>query len=336
MKNKNMETNDPHNRLGAVYNVLYANREHGVGINELSRQTKIPKPTLYGVLDTPEAQKHIVVSKSKLKGQQFKVRLRQNIDTENRTLTMIDDAFQSYLELLPKQSRVYQVESIVHLLHLVSIMQMQVMLAHLMHDISFELVQQKVKNRLNDLTKIIGETFGSSKVSDKQAQKYSRRVEQEVALVFQYLAEKAGMNFNLLMLRKKHRTMEEILYDFEGILPHERFIGKVIDQVNADVQKGITSKKFIDAAPMKIKKTPTKISKEFYKLQNKFAQSEGQLAFKEIGPFFQKEILKLTDEEFEPAYQNMKQKFESEKQFEPDQIKLLLKWIRSVRKQTKS
>ena len=333
MKKRNMEANDPHSRLGAVFNVLNVNREHGVGMNELSKKTKIPKPTLYGVLDTPEAQKFIVVSKPKLRGQPFKIRLRENIDTENRTLTMIDDAFQAYLELFPKQSRVYQVESIVHLLHLVSIMQMQVMLAHLTHDISFELVQQKVKNRLNDLTKIIGKTFGSSKVSDKQAQKYNRRVEQEVALVFQYLAEKAGMNFNLLMLRKKHRTMEEILYDFEGILPHEQFIGKVIDQVNDDIQKGITSKKFIDSAPMKIKKTPTKISKEFNKLQNKFAQSEGQLAFKEwFGPLFQKEIPKLTDEVFEQRHRDIKQKLESEKQLAPDQINLLLKWIRSLRK----
>ena len=309
-----MEANDPHSRLGAVFNVLNVNREHGVGINELSRQTKIPKPTLYGVLDTPEAQKHIVISKPKLKGQQFKVRLRQNIDAENRTLTMIDDAFQAYLDFFPKQSRVFQVESVVHLLHLISIMQMQVMLAHLKHDVSFELVQQKVKNRLNDLTKIIGKTFGSSKVSDKQAQKYSRRVEQEVALVTQYLSEKAGLNFQSLLLRKKHRTMEEILYDFEGILPHEQFIGKVIDQVDNDIQKGIISKKFIDSAPMKIKKTPTKISKEFNKLQNTFAQSEGQLAFKEwFGPIFQKEIPKLTDEVFEQRYRDMKQKLESEK-----------------------
>ena len=328
-----METNDPHNRLGAVFNVLNVNREHGVGINELSRQTKIPKPTLYHVLDTPEAQKYIVVSKSKLKGQQFKVRLRQNIDTENRTITMIDDAFQAYLDFFPKQSRVYQIESIVHFLHLISIMQMQVMLAHLKHDVSFELIQQKVKNRLDDVTKLIGKTFVASKMSEKQVQKYTRRVEQEVALVTQYLTEKAGQTFHLLLLRKKHRTMEEILYDFERILPHEGFIGKVIDQVNDDVQKGITSKKFIDSAPMKIKKTPTKISKEFNKLQNTFAQSEGQLAFKEwFGPLFQKEIPKLTDEVFEQRLRVIKQKLESEKLIPPDQIKLILKWMRSLRK----
>ena len=127
--------------------------------------------------------------------------------------------------------------------------------------------------------------------------------------------------------------MEEILYDFEGCLPHDRFIGKVIDQINDDIQKGITSKKFIDSAPMKIKKTPTKISKEFNKLQNKFAQSEGQLAFKEwFGPLFQKEIPKLTDEVFEQRHRDIKQKLESEKQIPPDQIKLVLKWIRSLRK----
>ena len=332
-----METYDPHNRLGAVFNVLAANRDHGVGMNELAEKTKIPKPTLYGVLNTPKAQKYIVVSKPKLRGQPFKIRLRENIDTENRTLTMIDDAFQAYLDFFPKQSRVYQIESIVHLLHLISIMQMQVMFLHLTHNISFELIQQKVKNRLNDLTEMMGKTFDSSKMSDKQAQNYIRRVEQEVALVTQYLSEKAGLNFQLLLLRKKHRTMEEILYDFEGILPHEGFIGKVIDQVNNDIQQGITSKKHIDAAPMKIKKTPTKISKEFHKLQNKFAQSDGQLGFKEwFGPLFQKEILKVTDEQFEQAYQNMKQKLESEKQYPPEQINLILKWIRSVRKQAKS
>ena len=328
-----METYDPHNRLGAVFNVLSVNREHGVGMNELSKKTKIPKPTLYGVLDTPEAQKFIVVSKPKLRGQPFKIRLRENIDTENRTLTMIDDAFQAYLDFFPKQSRVFQIESIVHLLHLISIMQMQVMLAHLKHDVSFELVQQKVKNRLDDLTEMIGKTFDSSKMSEKQDKKYARRVEQEVALVTQYLSEKAGLNFQLLLLREKHRTMEEILYDFEGILPHEQFIGKVIDQVDNDIQKGIISKKFIDSAPMKIKKTPTKISKEFNKLQNKFAQSEGQLAFKEwFGPLFQKEIPKLTDEVFEQRYRGIKQKLESEKQIPPDQIKIVLKWIRSLRK----
>ena len=84
---------------------------------------------------------------------------------------------------------------------------------------------------------------------------------------------------------------------------------------------------------MKIKKTPTKISKEFNKLQNTFAQSEGQLAFKEwFGPLFQKEIPKLTDEVFEQRHRDIKQKLESEKQFTPDQINLLLKWIRSLRK----
>ena len=127
--------------------------------------------------------------------------------------------------------------------------------------------------------------------------------------------------------------MEEILYDFEGILPHERFIGQVIDQVNNDIQQGITSKKHIDAAPMKIKKTPTKISKEFHKLQNKFAQSDEQLGFKEwFGPLFQKEIPKLTDEVFEQRHRDIKQKLESEKQIPPDQIKIVLKWIRSLRK----
>ena len=116
-------------------------------------------------------------------------------------------------------------------------------------------------------------------------------------------------------------------------MPHERFIGKVVDQVNDDIQKGITSKKFIDSAPMKIKKTPTKISKEFNKLQNTFAQSEGHLAFNEVlGPLFQKEIPKLTDEVFEQRHRNIKQKLESEKQLTPDQINLLLKWIRSLRK----
>ena len=333
MKKRNMETNDPHNRLGVIFNVLSVNREHGVGMNELAEKTKIPKPTLYGVLNTPEAQKFIVISKPKLRGQQFKIRLRQNIDAENRVLTVIDDAFQAYLDFFPKQSRVVQIESIVHLLHLISIMQMQVMLAHLKHDVSFELVQQKVKNRLDDLTEMMGKTFDSSKMSEKQDKKYARRVEQEVALVTQYLSEKAGLNFQLLLLRKKHRTMEEVLYDFEGILPHEQFIGKVIDQVDNDIQKGIMSKKFIDSAPMKIKKTPTKISKEFNKLQNKFAQSEGQLVFKEwFGPLFQKEIPKLTDEVFEQRHRDIKQKLESEKQIPPDQIKLVLKWMRSLRK----
>ena len=328
-----METNDPQNRLGAVLNVLMANREHGVGFNELSEKTGIPKPTLDGVLETPEALELIKCTLPKARGQKMSIRLRQNIDAENRTLTMIDDAFQAYLDFFPKQSRVFQIESIVHLLHLISIMQMQVMLAHLVRDVSFELVQQKVKNRLDDVTKLIGKTFVASKMSEKQAEKYTRRIQQEVALVSQYLSEKAGLNFQLLLLRKKHRTMEEILYDFEGILPHERFIGKVIDQVNNDIQQGITSKKHIDAAPMKIKKTPTKISKEFNKLQNTFAQSEGQLAFKEwFGPLFQKEIPKLTDEVFEQRYRGIKQKLESEKQLTPDQINLLLKWIRSLRK----
>ena len=331
-----MKTYDPHNRLGAVFNVLSVNREHGVGMNELAEKTKIPKPTVYGVLDTPEAQKLIVVSKPKLKGQQFKIRLRQNIDSENLVLTMIDDAFQSYLDLFPKQSRVFQVESIVHLLHLVSIMQMQVMLAHLLHDVSFELVQQKVKNRLDDLTKIIGKTFGSSKMSNKQAEKYTRRVQQEVALVSQYLSEKAGLNFQgVLFFRKKHRTMEEILYDFEGILPHDRFIGKVIDQINNDIQKGKTSKKFIAAAPMKIKKTPTKISKEFNELQNTFANSEGSLALTDfIGPVLMKEMAKETDEVFEQRFSTMKQKLESEKQYSPEQINLVLKWVRDMKKES--
>jgi hypothetical protein len=333
MKNKNMETHDPHNRLGVVLKVLIANRDHGVGMNELAVKAGIPKPTLVNVLETDEALKLIKCTLPKAKGQKMSIRLRQNIDTENQVLTQIDEVFEAYLDFFPKQSRVSQVESIVHLLHLISIMQMQVMLAHLKHDVSFELVQQKVKNRLDDLTEMIGKTFDSSKMSEKQDKKYARRVEQEVALVTQYLSEKAGLNFQLLPLRKKHRTMEEILYDFEGILPHEQFIGKVIDQVDNDIQKGIISKKFIDSAPMKIKKTPTKISKEFNKLQNKFAQSEGQLAFKEwFGPLFQKEIPKLTDEVFEQRHRDIKQKLESEKQIPPDQIKLVLKWMRSLRK----
>ena len=329
-----METYDPHNRLGAVLKVLIANRDRGVGMNELAEKTKIPKPTLVNVLDTPEALKLIKCTLPKAKGQKMSIRLRQNIDRESQVLNQFDEVFDRFLDFFPKQSRVYQVESIVHLFHLISIMQMQVMLAHLLHDVSFELVQQKVKNRLDDLTKIIGKTFGSSKMSNKQAEKYTRRVQQEVALVSQYLSEKAGLNFQgVLFFRKKHRTMEEVLYDFEGILPHDRFIGKVIDQINNDIQKGKISKKFIAAAPMKIKKTPTKISKEFNELQNTFANSEGSLALTDfIGPVLMKEMAKETDEVFEQRHRNIKQKLESGKQLPPDQIKLILKWMRSLRK----
>ena len=129
--------------------------------------------------------------------------------------------------------------------------------------------------------------------------------------------------------------MEEILYDFEGILPHDRFIGKVIDQINNDIQKGKTSKKFIAAAPMKIKKTPTKISKEFNELQNTFANSEGSLALTDfIGPVIMKEMAKETDEVFEQRFSTMKQKLESEKQYSPEQINLVLKWVRDMKKES--
>ena len=76
MKKKNVKEYDPHNRLGKIIKVLMDNSS-GIGMNKLSEITEIPKPTLYKVLDTPEARKLIKCTIPKSRGQKMNIRLQE-------------------------------------------------------------------------------------------------------------------------------------------------------------------------------------------------------------------------------------------------------------------
>ena len=323
------QINDPHGRILTILGVLRAHQE-GISLNKLSKETGIHKETLDPFLEFLSDQGLIILDKSsQLK---WKIRLGEIVEAENTVLNLVKGHFESYLALLPKSTKVVQVESVVHFLHVLSLMQMFVYLNYLNNKSSFDISQTTIKNYLDVLKNSVIES--SSKLSAKKHLEYGKRINQEVGLVSEFLAEKAVAAFGIVMTRTKHRGLEEILFDTDLVLPHRRFIDKLMAQVNKGIKNKELSKKQLDSLPIKFEHNETEFFKKMYKIQSILdeKQTEHFLDFGEekIGEHF----LGMSDVDINTLQRNLEER-NIVHGLTPTEIKKFIADLKTVRKEYK-
>ena len=205
------------------------------------------------------------------------LRINEIIEAENSVLNLVKGHFESYLALFPKSTKVVQVESIVHFLHILSLMQMYVYLNYLNNQSSFDISQLTIKNYLDRLKDLVVESH--SKLSTKTRFGYGKRINQEVAIVTEFLATRAESALGIVTTRTKHRGLEEILFDIDLMIPHRRFIEKLISRMNRDIKNKEVSKKQLDSLPIKFEHNETEVFKETYKLQSILDQNKPKFSW---------------------------------------------------------
>ena len=239
------QINDPHGRIPIILRVLRVH-QGGISLNKLSKETGIHKETLDPFLEFLSGQGLIILDKSSpLK---WKIRLGEIVEAENTVLNFVKAHFESYLALLPKSTKVVKVESVVHFLHILSLMQMFVYLNYLNNQSSFDITQLTIKSYLDVLKNSVIES--SSKLSAKKHLEYGKRINQEVGIVTEFLATKAETALGIVTTRTKHRGLEEILFDTDLMIPHRRFIDKLMAQVNKAIKNKEVNKKQLDSLPI--------------------------------------------------------------------------------------
>lgn len=322
-----MREHDPHHRTDAVINACLKYPD-GLGLNDLASETGISKETLYGVLD----QKQIFETKT-VKGRggkKFKIRLKEMTERESQIFDMINQHFQAYLDEFPKLSKTSQIETIVHFLQTLSVMNMLVYLQYLNTSTSLEVSQQIIQHQLEKFKTTISRAF--SKTDAKTTNRLSHFVNQQVSIAATFLAEKADGAMNNAVIRTKKRTIEDLLFDLDLTIPRGRFIDKLIAIGNIDVKSGQMSKKQFNSLPLKLKKTETKWFKEFTRLQTKLTEKELEMLDSFVEPAMQKHMPKISDEDFESRIQAH---FERRPELTPEEKKAYKEWLLSYRKSVK-
>ena len=226
MKKKNMDQiNDPHGRIPIILRVLRVH-QGGISLNKLSKETGIHKETLDPFLEFLSDQGLIILDKSSpLK---WKIRLGEIVEAENTVINLVKGHFESYLALLPKSTKVVQVESVVHFLQTLATMQMFVYLNYLNTNTTLKIAQHIIANQLEKLRKVLMKELFST-TNTKTSQKYASRINQEVSIVAGLFAKKADTALESMAYRTKYRTIEDILFDANRTVTNQSFIQEMIN-----------------------------------------------------------------------------------------------------------
>ena len=293
-----MKTTDPHNRLGITYMVLgKPENAKGLGMNELSNQTKIPKPTLTNLLASPDAENLFEMELGKKKGQKMNIRLKSIIMEEKGHADAINVLFEDYLAIFAIHTKTFQAESVVHLLQMLSILQMTLYLSYLNSNTSFEVSQQIILQQLEKLKKTIQTAF--AKQSEKTRQKHSKIIDLQTMITVIHSFEKASIAMETVKRRTKNRTVYDLLFDLDRTnKTHEGFIQTLLSEFQ---HKYNISKKQLKSIPLDTKPPESKSYKHYAEQKWKLAESEFE--YYDV-PFLHKALSKLSDKQLEERFSN--------------------------------
>ena len=300
------EIEDPHEqmfqmRIENCLKALYQNPA-GLGVNELSEKSGNHKSNLESILVYLEERDIIEIDRSNAR---WNIRLKKLAESENDTVEMIEEHFQAFFTSFRESNRVSQVESIVHFIHILSIMQMFVYLNYLNNKTSFEISQATIKNHLDELKKLVEESF--SGINQKKRDQYNKRVNQQVGIASSFFMEKAFLANSVLWQRKKHRTIQDLLFDIDLAFPHTMFIKNLANMMEHDIKNKKLDKKRVDSLPIKFEFIETEFFKELDKMQKGLSVFQGDhlLSFADLSKLEEK-FLEMSDEQFNQWARDLK------------------------------